>query len=205
MDRITNWSLSFEEQIARRMWPQEARGGFYLDVLQLADEAAVAGDQSHSISAILLYQQLVEEMLHLVDYWCYFELAMAVYPTRYAYSAPERLMFGKLLERISQNQDFPGKASLLQNAKKLNSECRIPAAHKLLRPGTLPRVETIGLDSKALFEAIFSGYEDIRDHFYARFQLLAEKSGIPLYSELVEPAALNRSSQHQITDRSAQP
>ena len=95
MDRITNWSLSFEDQIARRMWPQETRGGFYLDVLQLADESAVAGDQAHSIAAILLYQQLVEEILHLIDYWCYFELAIAVHPIVYNYSAPERLMFGQ--------------------------------------------------------------------------------------------------------------
>ena len=41
------------------MWPQETRGGFYLDVLELADQAALAGDQPHAIAAILLYQQLV--------------------------------------------------------------------------------------------------------------------------------------------------
>lgn len=183
MDRITNWSLSFEEQIARRMWPQETRGGFYLDVLELADEAAVAGDQPHAIAAILLYQQLVEEMLHLIDYWCYFELAIAVYPTRYEYCASERLMFGQLLDRIRQNQDFPGKASLLQNAQQLNSECRIPAAHKLLRRGTLPRIETIGLTSKDLFRTILDSYEDIRDYFYGRFAVLAERSEIPPYIE----------------------
>ena len=189
MDRITNWSLCFEDQIARRMWPQETRGGFYLDVLQLADESAVAGDQARSIAAILLYQQLVEEMLHLIDYWCYYELAISVHPTVYTYSAPERLMFGQLLERIRQNQDFPEKTLLLQNAQRLNSECRIPAAHKLLHRGTLPRVETIGLDCKGLFRTILDSYEDIRTHFYTRFELLAEKSDIPRCTEPAEQDA----------------
>jgi hypothetical protein len=183
MNRITNWSLNFEDQIARRMWPQETRGGFYLDVLQLADEAAVAGDQPHSIAAILLYQQLVEEMLHLIDYWCYFELAIGVHPTIYTYRSPERIMFGQLVEKIRHNQDFPGKTLLLQNAQKLNSDCRIPAAHKLLHRGTLPQMEIIGLECKELFRHILESYEDVRSHFYARFDILAEKSSIPPYQE----------------------
>jgi hypothetical protein len=77
-------------------------GGYYLDVWQLADEAASAGDQPHAIAAIFLYQQLVEEMLYLVDYWCYFEQAIAIYPTRFDYAVPERLMFGQLINRSSQ-------------------------------------------------------------------------------------------------------
>ena len=178
MSRVTNWSLTFEQRIARRMWPEETCGGYYLDVWQLADEAASAGDQPHAIAAIFLYQQLVEEMLYLVDYWCYFEQAIAVYPTRFDYAIPERLMFGQLLNRLRQRQDFPTKDALLRHAQKLNSECRIPAAHELLHRETLPRIESLAQDCKTLFQYIMDCFGEVRTHFYARYDSLAERTGI---------------------------
>lgn len=178
MNLITNWSLSFEEQIARRMWPQEAHGGFYLDVLQLADETATVADQPHAIAAIFLYQQFVEEILYLVDYWCFYEQALALYPTPYSYHLPERLFFGQILSRIQHQQDFPRKSELLQHAQKLNTECRIPAAHKLMHCGTLTKVESLAQQSKALFQQILDCFSDIRTHFESRYDLLAERTGI---------------------------
>ena len=117
-------------------------------------------------------------MLHIIDYWCYFEQAIAVFPTRFDYAVPKRLMFGKLITRISQQQDFPTKNALLEIAKKLNEDCRIPAAHKLLHRGTLPQIEYLARDCKALFQQIMDCYSEARTYFYSRYDSLAEKTGI---------------------------
>jgi hypothetical protein len=198
MSRITDWSLTFEQQVARRIWPEETRGGYLLDVWQLADEAVSAGDQPHAIAAIFLYQQLVEEMLYLVDYWCYFEQAIALYPTRFGYAVAERLMFGQLINRIRQRQDFPGKDTLLQRAQNLNAECRIPAAHELLHRGTLPRIGSLAQECKALFQQIMGSFGDVRTHFYARYDLLAERTGIQRESHRPNKAIQRTADRHYV-------
>jgi hypothetical protein len=104
---------------------------------------------------------------------------MGIYPTAFSYAVPERQMFGQLIDRIRDHQDFPRKQELLQHAQKLNSECRIPAAHKPLHRGTLPRIESVAQDSKTLFRQIMDCFSQVRDHFYARYDYLAERTGIP--------------------------
>lgn len=176
--RITNWFPTIEEQIARRMWPEETQGSLYLDVWEMADKAQEAGGDANSITSIFLYQQLTEEILLLVDYFCYFEKAVALYPTHLAYSIPDKMMFGQVIERIKSSQDFPGKADILLSAKTINQDCRIPVAHGLINRSTLKSLEAKSRDCRGHFTVVMNSLNLARDHFYSRYAILAGRTGI---------------------------
>jgi len=76
---LTNWgSTDLTHQIEHRTWPDFRQGGFYLDMIDFAEEAIGRATKTDQLAAILIYQQLAEEWLHAVDYWCFFENSLVV-------------------------------------------------------------------------------------------------------------------------------
>ncbi|WP_153811442.1 hypothetical protein [Terrimicrobium sacchariphilum] len=179
MKRLTHWGLSLEKQIAMRVWPEEENAALYLDVLELAREMLDTPDQAHSISAILLFQQLVEELLWLLDYSCFYEQVLGIYPSHYEYFEVERLMFGQLIDRIRRRQDFSQKNEILEIAQSINSKCRIPVAHKMIDRGNLAEVVVLAKECGRLFDRFLQLFEEARMHFIERYEALADRTGVP--------------------------
>jgi hypothetical protein len=172
-------TLSLVERAEHRYWPEFHNGGFLTDIFGVAYECLERKDKPHSIAAILLYQQLLEEMLLLVDYWCYFQKALALYPTTYEYDASDRLMFGQILKRIKAAQDFPQKAEFIGYASKINEASRVPVAHRILQGDTWKDVVLLAIDARDAFEEVRELFDDIQTSFFSEFDRLAEKAGIP--------------------------
>jgi hypothetical protein len=132
----------------------------------------------HALASVLIHQQLVEEFLLVIDYWCFYEKALALYPVQLAYNEPGRMMFGGLQKRIEQNQNFPGKRELLQACKEL-AGCRNPLVHSLTDRQTLNSIQETSQAAVKNFEAALVLFKNSQSYFFGRFEQLADRTGIP--------------------------
>jgi hypothetical protein len=177
---LTDWGLDFKSQLSLRMWPDFEHGGFYLDVLGMADDALSSDETLPSaIGALIIYQQIAEEVLRAIDYWCYYERKIEAYPAQIQYEIPERLMFGQLIRRLDDGSYFPEKVSIIAASDKLNKACRIPVAHKLLYHDTLLNCRKLAKSAKDATSEIIDCLNRFQDEMFARFSQLAESKGIP--------------------------
>ena len=179
-DILTNWGIDFDRQLRLRMWPDFEHGGFYLDVLGMADEAVSSGsDLASAIGGLFMYQQLAEEVLRAIDYWCHYRTKIAASPNQIDYEIPERLMFGQLIRRLEDGEDFPEKARIISAADRLNKACRIPVAHKLLYDDTLRNCRKLAMDAKDATNEITDCLNCFQDAMFTEFERMVDQKGIP--------------------------
>ena len=179
-DILTNWSLDFDRQLRLRMWPDFEHGGFYLDVLGMADNAVSSGhDLASAIGGLFMYQQLAEEVLRAIDYWCHYRTKIAAHPNPIVYEIPERLMFGQLIRRLEDGENFPEKMRIIAAADKLNKACRIPVAHKLLCDDTLMNCRKLAMDAKDATNKIIECLNRFQNAMFTEFENMVDQKGIP--------------------------
>jgi hypothetical protein len=178
-DILTDWGLDFEKQVRLRMWPDFEHGGFYLDVLGMADDALASADLPSTIGALIMYQQIAEEVLRAIDYWCHYRRMIEVFPDRLEYKIPERMMFGQLIRRLEAGADFPRKTEIIAASDRLNKACRIPVAHKLLHDDTLKNCRELAGDAKAATNEITDHLNHLQEEMFTEFSAMADEKGIP--------------------------
>lgn len=162
------------------MWPDFEHGGFYLDVLGMAEDAISSGrDLASAIGALFMYQQIAEEVLLAIDYWCYYRRKINAHPTQVEYEIPERLMFGQLIRRLDDGDDFPEKAQIIATSDKLNKVCRIPVAHKLLYNDTLQNCRELAKEARDATTEITDCLNRFQDSIFDEFERLVDQKGIP--------------------------
>jgi hypothetical protein len=148
-------------------------------MIQFADSAMDSGRREGQLAAILVYQQLIEEWLHVVDYWCHFERALGIFPTESVYSAPDRITFGQLIDRVGRLQTFDYKEQLLGACRRLNVQVRNKAVHKLLLDGNFENLPNMVHMARLCCEEATDFIPRIQECFFARFNRLAAQLSIP--------------------------
>lgn len=176
---LNTWGNDFDRQIRFRLWPDFKHGSFYLDLLSMSESALENPCDFSSIGALFVYQQLAEEILLAIDYWCHYRQMLEDYPAHSAYELPDRLMFGQLIQRLKDGADFPRKNEVISLADTLNKKCRIPAAHKLLYNDNLKNCRVLACEAKTAVEKIIDHLDHIQEHMLSTFSQLADKLGIP--------------------------
>lgn len=176
---LTDWGSDFEGQIRLRAWPDFARGGFYLDLMQIAEEILDSQFSAGTIGALFIYQQLAEEILRAIDYWCHYRQMLTDYPHHKPYESPNRMMFGQLIQRIVKSSDFYNKAEIVAACDKLNQSCRIPMAHRLLYDDNINRCGVLAEDAKSYTMCIIRHLRALQDAMFEDFDILAQQLGIP--------------------------
>ncbi|GAA5480792.1 hypothetical protein Hhel01_04326 [Haloferula helveola] len=148
-------------------------------MIQFADQATASGRREDQIAAILIYQQLVEEWLHVIDYWCHFECALGIFPTEIAYSTPERITFGQLIDRVARLQEFNHKEELLSACRRLNAEVRNKTVHRLLLDNNLDGLPGMTRIARECCEQMTELVQGIQESFFDEFERLANQLAIP--------------------------
>jgi hypothetical protein len=178
MTRRNDWTLSFHDQIAHRMWPEILGGSHLLDVAQIGQQAIESGGTAGTIAGVLILQQLAEQQLGMVDYWCYYEVALSIYPTEIIYDEPGRMMFGQLINRVEKRQAFPGKRELLAACRETCTS-RNPIAHTLVNRDIFYNTEQTAVRMTELSRIVRERTRVAEAHFREKFDFLADRTGIP--------------------------
>jgi len=117
-----------------------------------------------TLAAVLIYHQLVEEMLRLLVRDSHFVTQVALRPSRIEFASQPRQMFGQLQQEIREAVDFSQKAKLLKLADAIN-RIRVEVVHKLTRRGSLSGLTRDARRAKSTYDRIFAIFDDAHDDF----------------------------------------
>jgi adenylate kinase family enzyme len=142
-----------------------------IDNPDLLDQLSTIADDSFSqrtmegyLASMLLYQQLCEEMLRLLELDAQFIIQLSVYPFEINFAEKKRRTFGSLINDLDKTISFKEKRELISNATKLN-ELRNQLVHRLTSTSPIIDIRSKVKKAKKLHDKIFDLFKDAHDHF----------------------------------------
>ena len=152
--------MTKEEEIIKRLENHLKSPGFSKPDLMakldgLAEDALVAPSEQGLISAILIYQQLVEEMLKITFETAQLVQQVQLLPIIYQSKSLNKKMFGQVIKEFESIIEFPSKVEMIDLANKINRK-RINVAHKLMKNYDL---NELNIDAQAVNKWFFKFFK----------------------------------------------
>jgi hypothetical protein len=163
----------YERQLRARLkdsdqWPAFSSGAFLDRLETIASRAMMKGTTEGCLATILIYHQLVEEMLRLLIRDAQFLIQLAVFPSHIAFREKRKQMFGQLRQELRDLVDFGGKSRFLVKIDQINS-IRVGIVHKLTQRGSLDGLTRETRRAKRLYDDAFAIFDQAHDDFRVAF------------------------------------
>ena len=143
-------------------WPSIDRPEFSGKLDEIADDAFSNPDERSCIASVLIYQQLVEELLKVLLQSCNFLVQARLLPIEIKFSDSDNKMFGRLIEDFKRTIVVPNKEKIIEIANRINYH-RIKIAHGLTKRESLKDLLKSAQEVRDLFEKFFKYYDDAYD------------------------------------------
>lgn len=154
----------------RELWPQFERPEFLDELNELADNALTKKTIEGYLAALLIYQQLAEEMLKLLLIDHEFFIQLSVFPAEFKFPSRTNIMFGRVVEELKNTITLDeAKFKVIELANKLN-QIRIDLVHGLTRIPDLNQVEIMVQEAKTIFDELYEKFDHEHDMFMLAFK-----------------------------------
>jgi hypothetical protein len=154
----------------REQWPQFERPEFLDELNELADNAITKQSIEGYLAALLIYQQLAEEMLKLLLRDHEFFIQLSVFPAEFKFPSRTNIMFGRVVEELKNTITLDeAKFEIIELANKLN-QIRIDLVHGLTRIPDLNQVEIMVQEAKTIFDELCKKFDVEHDMFMLAFK-----------------------------------
>lgn len=159
--------MSYEAEILERLsdssrWPNYQRPDFLAELDQIADDALASLSARDCIASVLIYQQLIEELLRVLLQSLCFLIQASLFPIEITFSESSGKMFGRLVDDIKATVNFPNKNELITIANRVN-ERRMQVAHGLTKRESLNELESVAVSVRDDFEEFFKLFDKALD------------------------------------------
>ena len=163
----------YERELRARLkdsdhWPAFSSGAFLGRLDSIASRAMSKATTEGCLATILIYHQLVEEMLRLLIRDAQFLIQLAVFPVRIAFREKRKQMFGQLQQELKDLVDFDGKSRFLAKIDQINA-IRVGIVHKLTQRGSLGGLTREARRAKRLYDEAFAIFDQAHDNFRVAF------------------------------------
>lgn len=171
-------ALALEQLRDSRNWPTFDRPEFLDQLNALADSSFHRKTTDGYLAAVLIYQQLTEEIILLLLECSDFLIKCAIFPIeiKFENKRERKLTFGHLLEHLKRAVDFPRKQKLIKNCEKLNT-IRILLVHRLARKNSIGDINRTARKVKKIYDSIFKIYEGAHEEFRLAFKSFIKELG----------------------------
>ena len=151
-------------------WPEFERPDFLEELNDLADVAISKKSIEGYLAALLIYQQLTEDMIKLLLKDHEFFLQLSVFPAEIKLPSKSKAMFGRIIENLKNTITLDdSKFEIIELANKLNS-IRIELVHGLTRIPELNQIEAKVFEAKNYFDELFEKFDQEHDMFRVTFK-----------------------------------
>ncbi|HHT9105440.1 MAG TPA: hypothetical protein ACFYD7_06165 [Candidatus Wujingus californicus] len=151
-------------------WPAFDRPDFLDKLNKLADKAVSKKSIEGYLAALLIYQQLAEEMIKLLLKDHEFFIQISVFPAEIKFADKSKVMFGRVIEDLKNTITLDeSKYEIIEIANKLNS-IRIEMVHGLTKIPDLRQVRARVNKAKKLFDNLFEKFDQEHDMFRLAFK-----------------------------------
>tara|TARA_Y100000294_G_C8420070_1_gene282418 strand:+ start:115 stop:651 length:537 start_codon:yes stop_codon:yes gene_type:complete len=167
--------MTYSEDIIKRikadsMWPKFDRSYFLEELNELADEAVSKKTTEGYLSALLIYQQLAEEMIKLLLRDHQFFVQLPVFPAEINFPNKSKAMFGRVIEDLKNTITLDeSKDEIIELANILN-KIRIDIVHGLTKIPDLNEIEAKVKDAQGVFDDLFEKFNNAHDMFRLSFK-----------------------------------
>ena len=126
------------------------------------------GTTEGCLATILIYHQLVEEMLRLLIRDAQFLIQLGVFPSRMAFREKRKQMFGQLQQELKDLVDFEGKNRFLTKIEQINS-IRVRDRSQANSARLTWRINPRSTSSQQLYDDAFVIFDQAHDNFRVAF------------------------------------
>jgi hypothetical protein len=166
--------MNYQEELLERIkdhnkWPEFDRPDFLNELNEIADKSVAKKTIEGYLAALLIYQQLTEEVLKLFLKDHEFFIQLSVFPAEIKFASKTSAMFGRVIEELKSTVTVDNsKFEIIDRANKLN-QARIELVHGLTKMSNLQDVERKVLEAKILHDELFEIFDEAHDKFRATF------------------------------------
>lgn len=151
-------------------WPHFDRPEFLNELSQLADEVMAKNTIEGCLAAILIYHQLVDELLKVLLDDSRLFLQCSVFPsTVIMRPIGEKWMTGALIDEIDRGITFQGKYEILDYARRLN-RIRVEIVHNLTKQSSLASITGKCATVRKSALVLFRIFDEVHSHFRKCFE-----------------------------------
>ncbi len=137
------------------LWPNLERPDFLGELDQLAEESIEKKTTDGYLAAVLIYQQLAEEILKVYLECHEFFIQLSLFPAEMKCKKRTKAQFGRVIDDLKDTVTLSdNKAKIIFLANKLN-QTRIDLVHGLTKLSTVEDIESKVLESKIVFDELF--------------------------------------------------
>lgn len=159
--------MTYQESIIARLkdsdnWPIYQRPDFLSKLDEMADDAFILASERDCIASVLIYQQLVEELLKSLLQSANFLMQAQLLPFEISVNENKNQMFGRLIDDFKTTISVPNRCELIDIANRVNQK-RIEIAHGLTKKESLSDLLEIALSVRNDFEKFFPLYSESYD------------------------------------------
>ncbi len=158
----------------RNNWPS-FRNASFLNVLDAVATRAYGQKTTEGyLAALIIYQQLVEEIIRMLIRNSEFLIECYIYPFQINFRKHDGKMFGQLLQDFSVCVNFPQKQKLLASCNKLN-EIRTLGVHEITQQKNLTEIRKTVKEARKIYSEIFNLFVPARDYFRSNLERLEKR------------------------------
>jgi hypothetical protein len=161
--------MEYSEEITERIkdpdkWPAFDRGDYLDELDSLADSFMKKGSTEGYLAALLVFQQLAEEIIKLLLECHEFYMQLRLFPAEIKFKKRNKSTFGHIIGELESTVTISDeKQEIINKAKELN-EIRISLVHGLTKTP----------DVKFIHNKVEDAYElfcEISDSFFSEYEL----------------------------------
>ena len=165
-------------------WPDFERGHFLDELEEIANEMHSKDSTEGYLGSLLIYQQLIEEMLKLLVRYSNLLIQCSVFPQEiHCKEIGKRMMFGQILGLL-QNGLMDEETEKLITICQRFSELRNRLAHKITLKTDVKDIRRQARQAKKYHQQIYSLFDSILDQY--RLALREYNKNYSEYEDLVK-------------------
>lgn len=170
--------MNYKDELLKRInndkkWPEFDRPDFLNELNELADKSVAKKTIEGYLAALLIYQQLTEEVIRLFLKDHEFFIQLSVFPAEIRFASKSSIMFGRVIEGLKNTVTVDNsKFEIIARANKLN-QIRIGIVHGITKIPNLQNLEQKVLETKNIYDELFEIFNEAHDKFrliFSRFK-----------------------------------
>ena len=156
--------------LSEELWPAFRNPESIAELERVAAEVYSKGSLEGSLSSILIYQQIAEEMVWVLLKDCQSMIKICLMgQAEIIFSDQHKAMFGRLIDELKNTINFENKIEFIRECNALNS-IRISVVHGLSKNTELAEIRTMAEQAKKHFESIRALYTESHKYFCDYFE-----------------------------------
>jgi len=168
MRKQTYNNLLFYRLEDSERWPKFERANFMQQLNSFADSVYSKNTTEGYLAALLIYQQLCEEMIKLLIECSNFLIQLSVFPSEIKAIIKNDAMFGQLLSELERGVLDDNIKLFISECRRLNG-LRIKMVHKITLKTSIDDIKKQSKQAKNIFDKIFNIFESEYDFYRVNF------------------------------------